>query len=117
MAAAMQRTMDLDLELYSEGTSKEKEGKEYGGSSGGGGAGPGVSGSSSTKTGEKVSGGGSSGVTLLARVTVQSLSSQPVDNEEASDRLKAFSGFGDGTGTILFSLFFFSGHYEILLNN
>lgn len=100
MAAAMQRTMDLDLELYSEGSSKDgKEGKESGSN-----APSGTGGGSGGGAGEKVSGGGGGGGggggILMAKVTVQSLTSQPVDHEEATERLKALSGLGDGAGKI-----------------
>lgn len=88
MAAAMQRTMDLDLELYSEGTGKDKDGKE----------------SASNAVGGSGSGGGEKiGGVLMAKVTVQSLTSQPVDHEDATERLKALSGLGDGVGKIISS--------------
>ncbi|XP_032779314.2 phosphofurin acidic cluster sorting protein 2 isoform X3 [Daphnia magna] len=61
MVAAVQRQMDMELELYGEATSTS--GKET--------------------------------VAPLARLQVQSLSSQPVDHEEAAERLKTLS-LGDG---------------------
>lgn len=67
MVAAVQRQIDMELELYGEPSSKEAP---------------------------------------LARVQVQSLSSQPVDHEEAAERLKTLS-LGDGAGiiTVLSSTF------------
>ncbi|XP_046447210.1 phosphofurin acidic cluster sorting protein 2-like isoform X8 [Daphnia pulex] len=61
MVAAVQRQMDMELELYGEATSTS--GKES--------------------------------VAPLARLQVQSLTSQPVDHEEAAERLKTLS-LGDG---------------------
>ena len=61
MAMALQRQMDIELELHSE--------------------------SKADKNGP------------AAKVTVQSLSSQPVDNEEAVERLKNLS-LGDNTGML-----------------
>jgi phosphofurin acidic cluster sorting protein 2 len=63
MVAAVQRQMDMELELYGEATSTS--GKES--------------------------------VAPLARLQVQSLTSQPVDHEEAAERLKTLS-LGDGAG-------------------
>ena len=59
MVQALQKQMDIELELNSE--LKDKNGP-------------------------------------IAKVTVQSLSSQPVDHEEAAERLKSLS-LGDNTGT------------------
>lgn len=63
MVAAVQRQMDMELELYGEATSTS--GKET--------------------------------LASLARLQVQSLTSQPVDHEEAAERLKTLS-LGDGAG-------------------
>lgn len=65
MVAAVQRQIDMELELY----------------------------------GETSSASGKESVAPLARVQVQSLSSQPVDHEEAAERLKTLS-LGDGAGII-----------------
>lgn len=63
MVAAVQRQMDMELELYGEATSTS----------------------------------GKDSVSPLARLQVQSLTSQPVDHEEAAERLKTLS-LGDGAG-------------------
>lgn len=84
MVAAVQRQMDMELELYGEATSTS--GKET--------------------------------VAPLARLQVQSLSSQPVDHEEAAERLKTLS-LGDGAGIMnqLFFLQLFPFHPDIFSLN
>jgi len=95
MASAMQRTMDMELELYSEGTAKEGNKESISSNVGGSNVG-GVGLSALDKVGS----------ILLAKVMVQSLSSQPVDHEEAAERLKAMSGYGDGAGNIIIFITF-----------
>ena len=76
MVAAVQRQIDMELELY----------------------------------GETSSTSGKESVAPLARVQVQSLSSQPVDHEEAAERLKTLS-LGDGAGIIISRNFWFSSAF------
>ena len=106
MTQAIQRQTDVELELFSSSDPEPSPSTTQTGTGMMGsaqkGSGGGASSSSTTATGGHHNNNGSSigPSAVLARVKVQGLSSQPVDHEEASERLKSLAaGLGDNPGT------------------
>ena len=97
MTAAIQRQTDVELELFSSsGDPEPLPSTPAAGSA----SQKGSSGITSSGTGGQHNNNGTTSL-VLARVKVQGLSSQPVDHEEASERLKSLTaGLGDHPGTL-----------------
>lgn len=116
MTAAIQRQTDVELELFSS-SDPEPSSSTAPGTGMMGSAQKGSGGTNSNTGGHHNNNGSSIGPSaVLARVKVQGLSSQPVDHEEATERLKSLAaGLGDNPGTVHNSMSFHSSRENIFI--